>query len=88
MDQDLQIVLHHFDSCNLMILAIRPDSPDEIRDIGLLEEKMFNHEKSIEFLNRYPNNAARKHIQNIHICTHMHTVLVGATLNTLWGILQ
>jgi len=39
--------------CNLMILAIRPDSPDEIRDIGLLEERMRNYKKSIEFLNRY-----------------------------------
>ena len=39
--------------CNLMILAVRPNSPDEIRDIGLLEERMLNHEKSIEFLNRY-----------------------------------
>ena len=36
-----------------MILAIRPDSPDEIRDIGLLEERMRNYKKSIEFLNRY-----------------------------------
>ena len=39
--------------CNLMILAIRPDSPDEIRDIGLLEERMHSYTKSIEFLNRY-----------------------------------
>ena len=39
--------------CNLMILAIRPDSPDEIRDIGLLQERMLNYKKSIEFLDKY-----------------------------------
>ena len=39
--------------CNMMILAIRPDSPDEIRDIGLLEERKMNYKKSIEYLDRY-----------------------------------
>ena len=37
----------------MMILAIRPDSPDEIRDIGLLEERKMNYKKSIEYLDRY-----------------------------------
>ena len=36
-----------------MILVISPDSPDEIRDIGILEEKLDNYEKSIDHLNRY-----------------------------------
>tara|TARA_B110000014_G_C20046419_1_gene544151 strand:- start:125 stop:952 length:828 start_codon:yes stop_codon:yes gene_type:complete len=39
--------------CNLMILAISPDSPNEIRDIGFLEEKLLNYKKSIEHLERY-----------------------------------
>ena len=39
--------------CNMMILVISPDSPDEIRDIGILEEKLDNYEKSINHLNRY-----------------------------------
>ena len=39
--------------CNMMILVISPDSPDEIRDIGILEEKLDNYEKSIDHLNRY-----------------------------------
>ena len=39
--------------CNLMILAISPDSPDEIRDIGILEEKLMNYKKSIKYLERY-----------------------------------
>ena len=36
-----------------MILAISPDSPDEIRDIGILEEKLMNYKKSIKYLERY-----------------------------------
>ena len=39
--------------CNLMILAISPDSPGEIRDIGFLEEKLLNYKKSIGHLERY-----------------------------------
>ena len=39
--------------CNKMILAIKTDSPNEIRDVGILEEKLLNYEKSIEYLNKY-----------------------------------
>ena len=39
--------------CNMMILAINPDSTEEIRDAGILEEKMQNYEKATEFLNKY-----------------------------------
>ena len=36
-----------------MILGIIPDSPDEIRDMGILEEKVKNYDNAIEFLNKY-----------------------------------
>ena len=39
--------------CNKMILAILPDSSDEIRDMGILEEKLHNYENAIKFLNKY-----------------------------------
>ena len=39
--------------CNMMILAINPNSSEEIRDAGMLEEKMQNYEKATEFLNKY-----------------------------------
>ena len=39
--------------CNKMILVILPDSPDEIRDMGILEEKLHNYENAIKFLNKY-----------------------------------
>ena len=39
--------------CNKMILGIIPDSPDEIRDMGILEEKVKNYDNAIEFLNKY-----------------------------------
>ena len=39
--------------CNMMILSINHESSDEIRDVGILEEKMKNYEKAIKFLNRY-----------------------------------
>tara|TARA_B110000014_G_scaffold150535_1_gene105045 strand:- start:2033 stop:2860 length:828 start_codon:yes stop_codon:yes gene_type:complete len=39
--------------CNKMILIISSESPEEIRDVGILEEKMSHYEKAIEFLNRY-----------------------------------
>ena len=40
-------------TCNKMILVILPDSPDEIRDMGILEEKLHNYENAIKFLNKY-----------------------------------
>lgn len=39
--------------CTNMILAVEPDSPDEIRDKGILEEKMLNYESAMTYLNRY-----------------------------------
>ena len=39
--------------CNKMILVILPDSPDEIRDMGILEQKLHNYENAIKFLNKY-----------------------------------
>ncbi len=39
--------------CNKMILAIIPYSIDEIRDMGILEEKLGNYENAIKFLNTY-----------------------------------
>ena len=39
--------------CNKMILAILPESPDEIRDMGILEEKLQNYDNAITFLNKY-----------------------------------
>jgi len=39
--------------CNKMILGIIPNSIDEIRDMGILEEKLGNYESAIKFLNTY-----------------------------------
>ena len=38
---------------NQMILQILPDSPDEIRDKGILEDKIGNYDSAIKFLNKY-----------------------------------
>ena len=38
---------------NKMILQIVPDSPDEIRDEGILEDKIGNHDNAIKSLNKY-----------------------------------
>ena len=40
-------------TCNQMILRMVPNSPDEIRDLGILEEKLQNYENAIKFLNKY-----------------------------------
>jgi len=39
--------------CNKMILGVSPNSIDEIRDMGLLEEKLGNFENAMKFLNAY-----------------------------------
>ena len=39
--------------CNKMILGIMPESSDEIRDMGILEEKLKNYDNAIKFLNKY-----------------------------------
>tara|TARA_B100000029_G_scaffold77323_1_gene68993 strand:+ start:346 stop:1170 length:825 start_codon:yes stop_codon:yes gene_type:complete len=38
---------------NQMILQILPDSPDEIRDEGILEDKIGNYDGAIKSLNKY-----------------------------------
>ena len=40
-------------TCNKMILEIIPDSSDEIRDLGVLEEKLQHYDDAIKFLNKY-----------------------------------
>ena len=39
--------------CNEMILGLVPESPDEIRDGGILEEKVGNHLRAEILLNKY-----------------------------------
>jgi len=39
--------------CINMILALEPNSPEEIRDKGILEERLLNHDASLKFLNQY-----------------------------------
>jgi regulator of sirC expression with transglutaminase-like and TPR domain len=39
--------------CNKMILSIIPESPEEIRDMGIIEERMLHYEKAITLLNHY-----------------------------------
>ncbi len=39
--------------CTNMILASEPDSPDEIRDKGIILDRLLNHKDALEYLNRY-----------------------------------
>ena len=39
--------------CINMVLALAPDSPEDIRDKGILEERMLNYNDALELLNRY-----------------------------------
>ena len=39
--------------CINMVLALVPDSPEEIRDKGILEERLLHYDNSLELLNRY-----------------------------------
>ncbi len=39
--------------CINMVLALVPDSPEEIRDKGILEERLLHYDNSLEFLNKY-----------------------------------
>ena len=39
--------------CVDMILAIEPGSPDDIRDKGILEERMLNSDVALQYLNKY-----------------------------------
>ena len=39
--------------CVNMVLAIEPESPEDIRDKGILEERLLNYEKALKYLNKY-----------------------------------
>ena len=39
--------------CTNMVLAIEPESPEDIRDKGILEERLLNSEIALEYLNKY-----------------------------------
>lgn len=39
--------------CVNMTLAIEPESPEDIRDKGILEEKLLNHNTALQYLNQY-----------------------------------
>lgn len=39
--------------CINMALSLEPDSPDDIRDKGILEERLLNYNESLELLNKY-----------------------------------
>ena len=39
--------------CTKMILGIDPNSPEEIRDKGILEERFLNHDSALQLLNQY-----------------------------------
>ncbi len=39
--------------CVNMVLAIEPESPEDIRDKGILEERLLNHQNALKYLNKY-----------------------------------
>ena len=39
--------------CVNMVLAIEPEAPEDIRDKGILEERLQNSEIALEYLNKY-----------------------------------
>ena len=39
--------------CINMVLAMQPESPEDVRDKGILEERLLNFEIALEYLNRY-----------------------------------
>jgi len=39
--------------CVNMILALEPDSPEDVRDKGILEERMLNSDLALQYLNKY-----------------------------------
>ena len=39
--------------CVDMVLAIEPESPEDIRDKGILEQRLLNSEKALKYLNKY-----------------------------------
>ena len=39
--------------CTDMALALEPNAPEDIRDKGILEERMLHYETSLKYLNQY-----------------------------------
>ena len=39
--------------CTNMILAVESESPDEIRDKGILEDRLLNYDSALTYLNKY-----------------------------------
>ncbi len=39
--------------CTNMVLAVEPESPEDIRDKGILEERLLNSESALKYLNKY-----------------------------------
>jgi regulator of sirC expression with transglutaminase-like and TPR domain len=39
--------------CINMVLAMEPESPEDIRDKGILEERLHNSEVALKYLNKY-----------------------------------
>ncbi len=39
--------------CINMVLALQPDSPEDIRDKGIMEERLLNHNDALKLLNQY-----------------------------------
>jgi regulator of sirC expression with transglutaminase-like and TPR domain len=39
--------------CVNMVLAIEPESPEDIRDKGILEERLLNSDTALKYLNKY-----------------------------------
>lgn len=39
--------------CVNMVLAIEPESPEDIRDKGILEERLLNYDGALRYLNKY-----------------------------------
>ncbi|QDI89301.1 tetratricopeptide repeat protein [Candidatus Nitrosopumilus sp. SW] len=39
--------------CVNMVLAIEPESPEDIRDKGILEERLLNYNEALKYLNKY-----------------------------------
>ena len=39
--------------CVNMVLAIEPESPEDIRDKGILEERLLNYDNALKYLNKY-----------------------------------
>ena len=39
--------------CTDMILGMQPESPEEIRDKGILEERLLRYDRALPFLNKY-----------------------------------